>query len=78
MNNELNQIWQLALSEIEKNLSRPSFETWLKTTKPVSIHDQSILVEVPNEFTRDWMETRYKELIQSIIHKVTSEEYKIN
>ncbi len=78
MNQHLSQIWNLMLTEIEKNLSRPSFETWLKSTRPISLTDNTILIEVPNDFTKDWLESRYKELILRTIKNITGEEYNIN
>lgn len=74
---DLDRIWDLTMSEIEKTLSRPSFETWLKATRPLSIRDQTILVEVPNDFTRDWLETRYKDLILNALYEVTTTKYQI-
>ena len=78
MNRQLSQIWNLMLTEIEKNLSRPSFETWLKSTRPVSLTGNTILIEVPNDFTKDWLESRYRESILGIIKNITGEKYNIN
>lgn len=79
MNHNLAVIWQQVLSEIEKKLSKPSFETWLKSTKPVSLYNQTIMIEVPNDFTKDWLESRYKDLIIDIIRKITANsEYQVN
>ena len=78
MNHQLTQIWNLMLTEIEKNLSKPSFETWLKSTQPVSLTGNTILIEVPNDFTKDWLESRYRELILGIIKDITGTKYDIN
>ncbi len=78
MNSELAQIWSLALSEIEKDISKPSFETWLKTTRPVSINNDTIIIEVPNVFTKDWLESRYKDLIIKVLRQITSSNYDVN
>ncbi|NMA92796.1 MAG: chromosomal replication initiator protein DnaA [Firmicutes bacterium] len=78
MNNQLSQIWDLMLTEIEKNLSRPSFETWLKSTRPVSLTGKTILIEVPNDFTKDWLESRYQNSILKIIKNLTGENYNIH
>ncbi|NLZ92859.1 MAG: chromosomal replication initiator protein DnaA [Firmicutes bacterium] len=70
MEYELLDIWQATLDEIEKKMSKPSFETWLKTTKPVSINDEALIISVPNDFTRDWLQGRYADLIQDTLQDV--------
>ncbi|MCR3922800.1 MAG: chromosomal replication initiator protein DnaA [Firmicutes bacterium] len=70
MEYELLDIWQATLDEVEKKMSKPSFETWLKTTKPVSISDDALVISVPNDFTKDWLQGRYADLIQSSLQDV--------
>ncbi|SJZ79711.1 chromosomal replication initiator protein DnaA [Selenihalanaerobacter shriftii] len=67
-NEDLAHIWQKALEIFESELSKPSFETWLKSTKLLSIEDNYILIEVPNDFSKDWLETRYANLIKDTIN----------
>ncbi len=78
MTAELSYLWEKALGEAEKMLSKPSFETWLKSTKPVAFKENTIVVEVPNDFTKDWLETRYKDLLLEVIKKVSDQPYSIN
>ncbi len=78
MSAELSYLWEQALGEAEKVLSKPSFETWLKSTRPVALKNDTIIVEVPNDFTKDWLETRYKNLLMDVLEKVSSRSYSIN
>jgi chromosomal replication initiator protein len=71
---ELSDLWRKALSEIEKQISRPSFETWIKTAKPIDFDDLTVVIEVPNEFAKDWLEARYYVLIKSSMEAVTNKE----
>ena len=70
MNPDLLEIWQATLDEIEKEASKPSFETWFKTTKPVSLHDDTLVVSVPNDFTKDWLQGHYFDLINAELQSV--------
>lgn len=72
MNVKLDSIWETALIEIEKKLNKPSFETWIKQTKPVSIQDSTLFISVPNDFTRDFIKSRYTKLITSTIKEITN------
>ena len=66
-------LWKTALSNIEKKISKPSFETWFKSTKAHSLQGDLLVVNVPNEFARDWLEERYSNLISEILYEITGE-----
>ncbi|AMA71453.1 MULTISPECIES: chromosomal replication initiator protein DnaA [Aneurinibacillus] len=65
------ELWDTILSHIQTRISKPSFETWLKSTKATSLDDNTLLITAPNEFTRDWLESRYSELILETLYEVT-------
>jgi len=67
-------LWSRALSEIEKKLSKPSFETWLKSTKAHALQGDTLVITAPNEFARDWLESRYLHLIANTLFELTGEE----
>lgn len=60
-----NDIWQSILQELEKEVSKPSFDTWLKSTYMLSIDKDLLTIVVPNEFAKDWLESRYYSLIKN-------------
>ncbi len=78
MNSHLNETWQLILSELSKELNKPSFETWFNLTKPVSLENNCLVIEVPNDFTKEWFETRYREQIVNALQEITRENYMVN
>lgn len=78
MDNNPEELWRLVLSEMSKDLSKPSSETWLRSARVLSLKDKRLVVEVPNDFTKNWFENRYKELIISVLKKITSHAYTVN
>lgn len=70
----ITDLWNKALSIIEKKISKPSFETWLKSTKAHSLKGDTFIVSVPNDFARDWLEGRYIPLISGVLYDITGEE----
>ncbi|MGG7621770.1 chromosomal replication initiator protein DnaA [Robertmurraya sp. GLU-23] len=70
----ISDLWNNALANIEKKISKPSFETWLKSTKAHSLQGDTLTVTAPNEFARDWLEERYSQLIAGILYDITGEE----
>lgn len=73
----LTEIWQSTLLLIEKELSKPSFETWIKSTRPLSYNENTIEIGVPNDFAKEWLETRYANLIKNTLQFVTQRELKV-
>ncbi|WP_373894385.1 chromosomal replication initiator protein DnaA [Virgibacillus natechei] len=67
----LNELWVATLEKIEEEVSKPSFETWLKSTKAEKLEENTLIVSAPNEFARDWLETQYTNLISNILEEVT-------
>lgn len=70
----IEELWAATLSNIEQKISKPSFDTWLKNTKARVISDDWIIIDVPNEFARDWLEGHYTNLIANILYELTGAE----
>ncbi|SDM97144.1 chromosomal replication initiator protein DnaA [Bacillus sp. OK048] len=70
-------LWNAALTNIEKKISKPSFDTWLKSTKAHSLQGDLLVITAPNEFARDWLEERYSQLISGILYEITGEELSV-
>ena len=53
-----NQAWQSTLGQIRLEMSKASYDTWVKNTELVS-HDENIFtIGVHNAYARDWLEDR--------------------
>lgn len=72
MNFNIHEIWDQTLSLIKTELTEVSFNTWLKTIKPLSIDNNKIILSVPNDFNKEILENRYMSLIANALHQVTS------
>lgn len=66
----LNELWNKTLQAIEKKVSKPSFETWLKSTAASHIDGDTLVILAPNEFARDWLEDRYTHLIADTLEEI--------
>ncbi|SDI23980.1 chromosomal replication initiator protein DnaA [Alteribacillus persepolensis] len=67
----IKDLWDQTLDVIRKKVSKPSFETWLKSTKATELHEDTIIITAPNEFARDWLENRYSSLISDTLQDIT-------
>lgn len=77
MDTNLIQLWEKTLNIIKGEMSEVSFNTWIKSCEPLSIDDDTIKISVPNSFTQDILEKRYKDLIANSIKSICSKLYKI-
>jgi chromosomal replication initiator protein len=66
----LNSLWKEILDKLENQISKPSFKTWLSSTKLLQINGDVLLIKVHNEFAKDWLESRYAPLIRSVVQSV--------
>ncbi len=58
------QIWQTALGELQLQMTRPTFDTWLKNTKAISYEDGTIIIGVHNAYAKDWLENRLMTIVK--------------
>ena len=77
---EARALWQAALSELELQMTRATFDTWLKPTTPLvwesdgstaSVNGSTrIVLGVPNGYVKDWLENRLLTPIQRTLDGV--------
>ena len=63
----LEELWQLTLGEMEVQLSRANFATWLKSSRLLNKDDGVMYVSLPNHFAREWVENKYHKNLLGII-----------
>jgi chromosomal replication initiator protein len=67
-----NQLWQKVLGEVELQISRPNFITWFKNSSIMDHRDGVITVGLPNNFAREWVETKYHKIILGTLRTIDS------
>lgn len=77
MDADLKKLWDQTLTIIKAEMSEVSFNTWIKSCEPISISNDTIRISVPNSFTQDILEKRYKDLVANSIKSICSKLYKI-
>lgn len=63
------ELWQTILGELELQVSSANFVTWFKDTAITEQNQKTILISVPNGFTKEWLENKYHKLILRVIQK---------
>jgi chromosomal replication initiator protein len=65
------------MTTLRSRLNNPSVDTWINSMNPVNIIDDSLLIEVPDKFSRDWLDDRYGPVIKSILYDILEEEMNV-
>jgi chromosomal replication initiator protein len=70
VDNLVNSQWEQVLDLLQNKVSKPSYDTWFKSTKATLFSETLVRVKAPNEFAREWLETRYAKIITSAIFEL--------
>ncbi|MBC1650590.1 chromosomal replication initiator protein DnaA [Listeria booriae] len=73
----IEDIWKEALRIVKQNMSKPSFDTWMKSTTAHSLEGSTFIVTAPNNFVRDWLEKSYSQFISNILQEITGENFEV-
>ncbi|MCX6055675.1 MAG: chromosomal replication initiator protein DnaA [Chloroflexi bacterium] len=72
------QAWQAATGQLQMEMSKASFDTWVRSAELVSCEDGVFTVGVPNAYARDWLESRLTSTINRILSGLMDEQQNVN
>ena len=61
---KLEQVWQAVLGQLQLDMPRATFDTWLRDTRPLTREDGAYVIGVENAYARDWLENRMQSTIK--------------
>jgi chromosomal replication initiator protein len=61
------QAWQAVLGQLQMDMPKASFDTWVKNAEVVSYEDNVFFIGVANTYARDWLEGRLTSKIKRIL-----------
>lgn len=71
------QLWQTAQGELQIQMTRATYDTWLRNTEAVSIEDGVLTVAVRNPFVKDWLENRLIGTVQRTVASILGQEVEV-
>lgn len=68
----LEELWKNALGEIELQISRPNFATWMRNSLLLEKNETegTAVVGLPNNFAKEWVENKYNKLVLKAIRDI--------
>jgi chromosomal replication initiator protein len=61
------QAWQAALGQLQLDMPKAAFDTWVRDAELISFSDDIFLVGVRNAYARDWLDSRLKTTITRLL-----------
>ena len=62
-------VWETALGQLELQVTRPNFETWLRNTTGLQLEGNDLIVGAPTDFAVEWLRSR----LSSVINRTVSQ-----
>jgi chromosomal replication initiator protein len=75
---EVKEHWDQVLEKIALKINKPTYEAWVKPTYPVSMENNVLTISTPNDFAKDWLDSRYKEHFKDAIEEVSDTKVEID
>ena len=63
----IEQVWQSILGQLQMEMPKASFDTWIRDTKPVSIQNNVLAISVRNAYARDWLTDRMTSTVNRLL-----------
>ncbi|NJM65509.1 MAG: chromosomal replication initiator protein DnaA [Acaryochloris sp. RU_4_1] len=70
METSLENLWSQVLERLQLQLSRPTFETWIKTASAEQLQGDCLVIRTPNPFARNWLQKYYVKTIRDVVHEI--------
>ncbi|BAZ50591.1 chromosomal replication initiator protein DnaA [Nostoc sp. NIES-4103] len=66
----IDTLWSQVLERLQLKLSRPTFETWIKTASAERLENNCLVIITPNPFARNWLQKYYINTIANVVQDI--------
>jgi len=66
MSDNPNSVWQDILSNLQREIPDTSFATWFADAEPVELNEETLVVSVPDTFTKGGIERRFQPSVERL------------
>lgn len=73
----LRDAWSHALEALASQINKPSFESWVKTARPIRIQGGAVVLGTSSQFARHLLESKYAASIKEILGQQLGYEIKL-
>lgn len=66
----IESLWSQVLERLQLELSRPTFETWIKTASAEQLENNCLVIRTPTLFARNWLQKYYIKTIANVVQDI--------
>ena len=67
------QAWQSLISQLQLEMSKATFDTWVKSSELIKYENQTFTIGVQNAYARDWLDSRLSSTVNRILTGMMNE-----
>jgi chromosomal replication initiator protein len=71
------QIWQAAQGELQLQMTRATYDTWVKPTSVLSYEDGALALAVPNAYSQEWWQNRLLTTVKRILTGIVGQSVEV-
>lgn len=72
------QAWQAAIGQLQMEMSKASYDTWVRSAELVSYEEGLFTIGVTNAYARDWLESRLSSTIVRVLSGLMGNPQEVN
>ncbi len=72
------QAWHAAIGQLQMEMPKAAFDTWVRDTEFISYEDGSFIIGVQNAYARDWLENRLASTVTRILKGIMNRTVEVN
>jgi chromosomal replication initiator protein len=72
------QAWHSVLAQLQMEMPRASFDTWVRDTHPLAYENGIITIGVRNAYARDWLESRLASTVSRLLIGILNSNVSVN
>ena len=72
------QAWHSVLAQLQMEMPRASYDTWVRDTHPIAYDNGMITVGVRNAYARDWLESRLANTVSRLLIGILNSNVSVN
>lgn len=66
-------VWEKIQPSLQEKVGTPSYETWFSSVQPQEKDTQTLLLETPDDFFKNWLVEHYADIITSLMSELSSD-----
>lgn len=71
------KVWQAVLGELQLQMTKATFDTWVKQTQVLAYEDGTFIIGVQNGYAKDWLENRLRGTVKRTLAGIVNRSVEI-